>query len=233
MWYLIAENPWFLAGAFGLIAVVLLIAMKVTQDGQYLIKALIAFGCAGAILIIEQLIVTENERVEWTVRELSAALLKSDNAKVMDLMDEHVLFSMRSNTLGDELDLSVLNEKLADLSFDWIHLSRLNTNAGQQTGRGSAEFQVNAGGSLRMNGISHNFTGNSAWSLGFRRLSNGRWKINRITNLALPQYVMLPLFKSLGRANRAPMRPPGIGIPTNIETPATIAPGQDQPRGRR
>jgi hypothetical protein len=195
MWYFLAENPWYLAGAFGLVAVGFLIALKVTQNGRNLVRALIALGLAATVLVVEQFLVTDNERIEWQVKALIAALADSDATRMKALMDEHVIFSMRNATLGDELDLAWLTDRLKDLKFDWIHLSRLSTSAGDQTRRGSAEFKVGAAGTYTMGGIGHNFAGNSEWSLGFRKLPDGTWKISRITAQVFPQYVTLPMIQ--------------------------------------
>ena len=194
MWHFVAENPWYLAGALGLVALGFLIALKVTQDGRNLMRALIALGLAAVVLVVEQLIVTDAERIEWKVKELIDALLHSDAARASALMDEHVVFTLRNTSLGDELDIAAFMDRLSnDLTFDWLHLSRLTTSAGEQSLRGSAEFKVGAAGTYRSGGIGYNFAGNSEWSLGFRKVASGEWKIVRISAEVLPPRVSLPI----------------------------------------
>jgi len=196
MWYYVAENPWPLAGAFGLVALGFLIAMKVTADGKYLVRALIVLGLAAGVLIVEQLLVTDAERIESTVKNLIHALSRSDADGVTQALDDHVTFSIRNDTLGNELDLEQFREKLKDLTFDGIYVSRLSTSSMQQSGRGSAEFKASAAGTYQMNGVGYNFAGNSEWSLGFRRLPSGEWKINRITAMSFPLNVVLPFMRA-------------------------------------
>lgn len=137
MWYYVAENPWYLAGTFGLAAAGFLVALKLTQDGRNLTRALIALGLAAVVLVVEQWIVTDAERVEWAVKDLVRALSENDTTRVISLMDDRVTFSMRDK-IADELDHAWFARELNDLTFDWLHLSRLTTSAGQQTHRGSA-----------------------------------------------------------------------------------------------
>ncbi len=55
-----------------------------------------------------------------------------------------------------------------------------------------------------------NFAGYSEWSLGFRKVASGDWKINRVTAVELPQYTMLPTIK--------------VKIPETATQPATVEP---------
>ena len=52
-----------LAGTFG-------IAMRATQQGKYLVRAVIAAGLAVAVVVVEWLWVTDNERIEQVVYDL-------------------------------------------------------------------------------------------------------------------------------------------------------------------
>jgi ketosteroid isomerase-like protein len=201
--YFVAENPWPLLAVFGLIGLGFLVALRVTQDGRYLIRALVALGLAAVALIVEQLWVTDAERIEAVVRELADAVRRSDTEAALALMDDHVGFGIRNQSISDELDLSLIRIVLRDVKFDWLHLSRLSASAGKQTHMGQAEFKVNAGGTYQG---SHNFVGLSEWSLGFRRTPDGAWKITRITATKLPPYAMLP--PQLRRSR------PAVGQPT-------------------
>jgi ketosteroid isomerase-like protein len=191
--YYVAENPWYLVGGLALIGGVFLIALRVTQDGKNLMRALIALGLAGLVLVVEQFWVTEAERIEWVVKDLADAIAHSDGDRVLSLMDEHVTFSMRSNTVGEELDLDFVRKVLGDIDFDWVHVSRLTTSAGEQTHRGTADFRVNVSGTYRQTLGTRSFLGPADWSFGFRRTPAGQWKITRIAVVSLPPYVAIPL----------------------------------------
>ncbi len=193
--YYVAENPWYLVAILVLIAAGFLLTLRVTQDGRYLVRALVALGVAGVLIAVDALWVTEAERVESVIRELAAAVARSDGEATLALMDAHVTFSIRSNTYGEELDLASFAELLGQVQFDFVRVSRLTATAGAQTHRGQAEFKVTASGSIRQGTALRNFMGNSEWSIGLRRLGSGAWKINRITAVELPQYTMLPTLK--------------------------------------
>lgn len=203
--YYLAEDPWYLVGALGLVAAGFLIAMRVRQDGRDLVRALVAIAAAAGVLVVEQLWVTDAERVEWVARDLAEAVARSDADAALALMDEHVTFSMRSNTVGEELDLATIAPMLRGVRFDFVRLSRMETTAGGQTHRGQAEFRATAAGTVEigMMGGARGFAGNSVWSLGFRRTADGAWKINRITAVELPQYTMLPTLRVKNRPDPA------------------------------
>ena len=91
--YFVAENPWYLVAILGLVAAGFLVALRTTQDGRYLIRALVTLGVAGVLIVVDQLWVTDAERVEWVVRDLADAVARSDADAALALMDEHVTFS--------------------------------------------------------------------------------------------------------------------------------------------
>lgn len=207
--YYVAENPWYLVAIIGAIAAGFLLAARVTQDGRHFVRGMIALGVIAALIVVDQLWVTEAERVEGAVRALARAVARSDGEAALALMDEHVTFSMRSNIFGEELVLSSVAELLHQVKFDFVRVSRLVATAGEQTHRGQAEFKVTAAGSIEQ-GSTRNFAGYSEWSLGFRKVASGEWKINRVTAVELPQYTMLPTIK--------------VKIPETATQPATVEP---------
>jgi hypothetical protein len=218
MWHLLtyylAENPWPLVVFFSLIGAGFLVAMRVTQDGRHLVRAMIALGLAGAVLVVDAVWVTEAERIEAVVRELADAVRRSDADAAAAVLDEPLSFGIRNLSISEELDFSTLSIVLRDVKFDWLHVSRLSANAGEQTHRGTAEFRVNTGGTYTNQGTGHNFIGLSEWSLGFRRTPEGAWKVTRITATKLPPYAMLPMQLRRPRRSDAPpspVEPPSSG----------------------
>jgi hypothetical protein len=234
--YYVAENPWFLVGGLALIGGIFLVALRITQDGKNLTRALIALGLAGLVLIVEQFWVTDAERIEWVVKELADAVANSDGDRVLSLMDDHVTFSMRSNTVGEELDLDFVRQVLGDIDFDWVHVSRLTTSAGEQTHRGSADFRVNASGTYRMTLGTKPFLGPSDWSFGFRRTPTGQWKITRIAVVTLPPYVAIPLRFKLRKDSTSTSSPAPAPDLTPVPDPGPSdsirLPGPRRVRGR-
>ncbi len=204
MTYYLAENPWYLAGVLGVVGAGFLIALKVTQDGRHLTRALIALSLAAAVIAIEQVWVTDAERIEWAVKGIASALSRSDPDGVLTYLDDRVIFGLPRETSTQEIEPAALRDRLKEITFDWVHLSRLTTNAGSQTRRGSAEFRLSTSGTYHMQIGSQNFAGNSDWSLGFRKLPTGEWKVTRITAVALPPFAALPVMRF------GPRREPGF-----------------------
>jgi hypothetical protein len=208
--YYVAENPWYLVAILGVVAAGFLLAARVAQDGRQFVRGMVALGVAAALIVVDQFWVTEAERVEGVVRALARAVARSDAPAALGLMDEHVTFSMRSNTFGEELVLDSVAELLHQVKFDFVRISRLVATAGAQTHRGQAEFKVTASGAIEQGSSMRNFAGYSEWSLGFRKVASGEWKINRVTAVELPQYTMLPTIK--------------VKIPETATQPATVEP---------
>ena len=213
--YYVAENPWYLVAVIGVVAAGFLLAARVTQDGRHFVRGMVALGVAAALIVVDQLWVTEAERVAGVVRALARAVARSDGPAALALMDEHVTFSMRSNTFGEELVLSSVAELLRQVKFDFVRISRLMATAGAQTHRGQAEFKVTTAGSIEQGSSMRAFAGYSEWSLGFRKVASGEWKINRVTAVELPQYTMLPTIK--------------VKTPETATQPATVEPVNPPP----
>src|SRR5262249_771166 len=122
--------------------------------------------------------------------------------------DDHVTFSMRSNTYGEELVLDSIAALLREVQFDFVRVSRLVTTAGQQTGRGQAEFKVTVAGTIQQGMSPRNFAGCPGWSRGSRKLANGVGKINRTPAVGLPQYTMIPTLKY--KVPQSASQPPAV-----------------------
>ena len=219
-----AENPWYLVAILGLTGAGFLIAAE-GHAGRALSRPgpRGGTGLATLVIVVDLVWVTEAERVERVIKDLADAVARSDGDATMALMDDHVVFGIRSNIHGEELDLGSFAELLHQVQFDFVRISRLTTTAGARTHRGQAEFKATASGSIRQGGTLRNFLGNSEWSIGLRKLPTGQWKINRITAVELPQYTMLPTLKV-----KLPQAVPGEPPPLQ---PATPPPPMPVPRG--
>ncbi len=130
--YYVAENPWYLVAVIGVIAAGFLLAARVTADGRHFARGMVALGVAAVLILVDQLWVTEAERVAGVVRELARAVARSDGPAALALMDDHVTFSMRSNIFGEELVLDSVAELLRQVKFDFVRISRLAATAGRR-----------------------------------------------------------------------------------------------------
>jgi hypothetical protein len=184
----LSEDPTYVVGALGLVAAALLIALKVTQQGKYLIWASATVGLALVVMLVEWLWVTDNERIEQTVYDLARAVAASDGDRTLTYLTDDVRYVSRSQgSMPAAATRALAAATVKDAKFDFLRITHLRANAGGQSRRGTAEFQVVCGGSIQQGSYTYNFgTTNSSWSLGLRETRPGMWKVNRITPVVLP-----------------------------------------------
>lgn len=216
---MVLEDPTYLAGGLGVLAVIFLIAVRVTQQGKFLIWAMTAGGIALLVLAIDWVWVTDNERIEAVVEDLRKAVQASDADGVIKLLTPDIQYEssaatryFRGPSLRGTEAIERIRTTLAVTHFDFVRVTGLVAQAGVQTRRGTAEFQVIASGSTDLGGFNRNFgTTGSRWSLGFRETKPNVWQVERISPIQLPdgaQHV-LPSGSGGGESNRrAPFRLP-------------------------
>ncbi len=181
----LSEDPWGIVGGLGLLAVGFLVALKLTGQGKYLVRASVCLGIAGVVLLVEWLWVTDNERIERVVYELRDAVAASNVEAVLEHLTKDVQFMQGEAAISGEGTRELIRSQLGRARFDFVRVSNLETKHGVQTRRGTALFQVFAKGSLDTSVATMNVgTANSSWSLGFEETSPGVWKVNRISALS-------------------------------------------------
>jgi len=217
----LSEDPTYLAGFLVLVAGAFLMALKVTQQGKYLVWALTAMGLAVAVVVIERLWVTDNERIERVVYELRRAVLAANPEDVLTQLTPDVEYVQDGISLSGEATRGLIRANLANAALDFVHIQDLQTSAGRQTRRGKAEFRVYAKGTLRTSMVTYNVgTANSTWSLGFQETEPGVWKVNRITPVSMTEgAVLIPRSPSSSRTGGR-----GQGD-ANQRVPGSVGPG--------
>jgi len=216
----LSEDPTYLVGFLALVGVTFLMALKVTQQGKYLAWALTALGLAVAVVVIERIWVTDNERIESVVYELRRAVLAANPEDVLAQLTPDVEYVQDGISLSGEATRELIRANLANAAFDFVHVQDLQTSAGRQTRRGKAEFRIYAKGTLRATLATYNVgTANSTWSLGFQETEPGVWKVNRITPVSMtegmaltPRSLSFSRTRGKGRGN-ANQRVPGPAGP--------------------
>jgi len=185
---LLSEDPTYLAGGLGLLALAMLIALRVTQQGRYLVRALVVLGLAAVVLVIEHFWVTDAERIERVVYDLRDAVQASDVDRVLSYLTPDVEYARGGSTVSGEATRKDIRLTLSGAKFDFVRISRLRTQAFRQSRRGLAEFRILASGSVHTPIVQLNFgTTNSDWSLGFAETSPQVWKVDRITPTQLSE----------------------------------------------
>jgi len=225
----VSEDPTVVVGGFLVLAGAFLIALRITQQGKYLIYAGASLGLALVVVVIEWLWVTDNERIEQVVYDLRRAVLESDVDGVLAHMSPHAQYSRGDFTLSEEETRSLIRSNLSNSHFDFVRITGLQTSAGSQARRGSAEFRVFARGSL--NTAFMTVEGGSAttdWSLGFQETGPGIWKVCRITPIALPYGTLtVPGSSPPGRPRGGRFRQVGMAGPEASDSSGAL------PRNRR
>ena len=213
----LSEDPTFLAGGLGLLGMGFLIALKLTQQGKFLVWALASLGLAVLVVGVERVWVTDNERIEAAVYSLGQAVEASDVPGVLDRLAPDVMYVAGGNSMSSDETRNMLKAIVSNAKFDFLRINRLRASAGDQSRRGTAEFNVIAGGSYQTPINALNFgTHNSTWSLGFREQAPGVWKVNRITPVNVPggQSVLPAGATSQAEASLSPApAPPSSTVP--------------------
>ena len=180
--YYLSDNPWPLVAILGAAALGFLIALKVTQDGKYLIRAGVALGLAALAFAVEQFWVTDSERIEAVVYDLARAVRSSDAEGAIKLMAKDVDVVQGDNDLGT-VDVGMVRDTLQNSRFSFLEIDKLNAEAYAQSRRGKATFRTRA--QVEYRSTPYPLVA-ATWDLGFRETAPGVWKITRITPTSLP-----------------------------------------------
>lgn len=218
---LFTEDPWPLVYALGAVAVACLVALKVTQQGKYLVWALGAVAASLLLVGLDALIETDRERLEGVLHELANAAAKSDADAVLGLLTDDVSLTQGGHTIGDgqAVDLArrtkgaaarlltkinptrmLIRATLEGTKFDFVRVTRVESEIGSISRQGRARFRVYASGSIAGPSAQYNFAtdgSGSDWEIGAREVAPGVWKIHRVTALRVPGG-RLPMINSPG-----------------------------------
>jgi ketosteroid isomerase-like protein len=180
----LSEDPTLLAGGLLLAAGAFVVAMRATQQGKYLVRAVIAAAMAAAVVAVEWLWVTDNERIEQVVYALRDAVADSDADGVLRHLAPDVMYVKGDVALEGEATRALVRDNLSRVRFEVVRITHLETNVAPQSRRGTATFGVffkgTADGSMNVGSV------NSSWSLGLGETEPGAWKVNRITPVQVP-----------------------------------------------
>jgi hypothetical protein len=207
----LSEDPTYVLGVLGILTVGFLIALKVTQQGKYLLYATGVFALAALLVVVERLWVTDAERIEQEVYALGKAVASSDAQGVLDRLTPDVQYVIEGrNRTGEDLKERIMYA-VSNAKFDVLRISKLHARAGEQSRRGTAEFKVFSSGEFQpaYSHPLHFAATNSSWSLGFREISPGVWKVYRISPAHLPG---LSLAMSADSVLKEPLAQPEVPV---------------------
>ena len=187
----LAEDPTYLAGGLGVLAMVFLVLLRTSQQGKYLMMAGAALGLAVLVVVIERAWVTESERIEAVVYGLAEAVEDGDGDRAAEYLDPSCRVETKDRAdriavmvvmgLGGRPPREWLRGHLGDYRFQWVRIARLRAHAGAMTGLGTAEFVVHAMPRGDVLGAKPTPPTGMGWSLGFREVAPHVWKVVRIS----------------------------------------------------
>ena len=184
---MLSEDPTYLAGALILLAGSLVVALKVTQQGKYLVGAIAAFSLALLVFLVEWMWVTDGERIESVVSDVRTAVLKSDVEGVLSHLTPDVIYSATETSWRPEATKTLIRTYVNSLDIEFARISDLKISVGQHTRLGTAEFRVfSKGGFKAASRAGEGRATMTAWSMGFRETEPGVWKIYRISPIGMP-----------------------------------------------
>jgi hypothetical protein len=191
----LTEDPSYLLMGLGLLTLGLLVALKITQQGKYLLWA----GGVGLLAVllfgVERFWITDAERIEAVVYDLARAVEASDVERIQGHLDDKVTVGIKDMTIDGSIPKRIIFPLLSRTRFDFVRVSQLTTSAMSQARRGTAEFKVTASGVFDEGGTQLPVvTAGTEWSLGFAEKSPGVWKVTRITAIKVPRDVSRAIF---------------------------------------
>jgi hypothetical protein len=197
----LAEDPWPLGLVLGGVALFALLALRVTQQGKFLVVAVVAALLAVALFVGEAAWVTDDERVEAVVMDVARAAQRGDVDAVMDRIAPDVVLQQGGADLArGERARGTIRATLERTKFDFITINNMRAHADVAARSGTAEFRVLTMGSIQSS-FTYNFAtdaGGADWLFGFREAEPGVWKINRIDAVRLPGNAQIPLVTPSG-----------------------------------
>ncbi len=207
----LAEDPWPATFVLSVVAVGSWISLRATQQGKYLIIGVVATGLIGLAWLIEFVWVTDAERVEavtydvvQAVREINPPRglddetvderpTRTSNAQAFERLFSHLTPDAQFDAAGFAVPgafaRAVVKSQLENTTFEFIKMSKVQVQVGEQSRTARARFIVHAGGTTERGGTSLNFLTDGAgseWEFGLRETEKGTWKIDRITPVRLP-----------------------------------------------
>jgi hypothetical protein len=188
---LLSEDPTYLAVGLLILVVSFVTALRVTQQGKYLVLACVSCALAVLTVTVEQLWVTDDERIEKVVYDLGDAVRQSNPDAVLTHLAPNVQYSKEDTALSPDDTRKLVRTNIGLFHFDLLRIGHLRTHVSEQSRRGTAEFQVIArAASNRATGIVDSGSAITSWSLGFQETGPGVWKVSRISPVSIPADVL-------------------------------------------
>ncbi len=167
IWF--TEDPWPPILILALLAIVYGIAWNATHRGLYLLTTIGLIGLGFVVLIAEELIETESEKVEAQVHALADAVKEGDPETVIAFI---------STEAGGLRQL--IGSRIQDVDVaDDLRITDLQVTLESSAEKAKSHFRANGTGTLKQS-FSHNFT--TRWNLTWQK-ERETWKVIQIDQL--------------------------------------------------
>ena len=182
MWF--TETPWPPVIIFSVFGALLFILWSTRQRGVYLLGILFLALAAGIVVFVERAIVTEAERVEAALYELTATVQRESKSKPKDaaLLKTLAFISTkapglrRSRSLRDEVSRAIGRVEIEDD----VRITDVQVVMKAENSRAVTHFRANGTVSFRRVGTHGHWT--SRWRLTWQREA-GEWKVIKVERL--------------------------------------------------
>ena len=121
------------------------IALKVTQQGKYLLSAGMALLLALLVVVVEWLWVTDNERIEQVVHDVRTAVLNSDPEGVLAHLTPDAQYAGPESSMTPEATRHLIREYVSNVHLEFLRIMQLKTSVAQQAPRNSRVSRLGAG----------------------------------------------------------------------------------------
>jgi hypothetical protein len=163
------ETPWPPIFILGIVACILLAVWSSQKRGIWLIGALIALIAAAAVFFVERAVVTEAERVEKNVFDLTSAFQRKDRDRTL---------SFFSAQAPDLRDMATYALNLVELP-DGIDVKDVSVRLTNENTRAVSLFRAN--GTVTVHGIGSQHSA-SRWEVTWQK-EGSDWKIIEVVRL--------------------------------------------------
>ncbi len=181
MW-LLTETPWLLILFIAVLSVVLLLATYAQQRRSLLYGVGLLVLLSGGILVIEHVIVTENERVETAVMNLTSTFQKESQVYELSSRFRSNQSPMTFNFVSNNAKglQSLIEHALVMVNVeDDVRITDVKVTMKSQNSRAITHFRANATISFQSYGLGRMPT---RWELTWQREA-GDWKVIKVRRL--------------------------------------------------
>jgi hypothetical protein len=166
------DNPWPLVVLLGIAAGAMVAVWSSQKRGIWLMGALACVLAGAAVFVVERSIITERERVEKSILDLTAAFVREDRETVLGY------FSVQAPDLR-----AIAQQGMEMVDFpNGIDIKDMSVHVSNENSRAISRFRANGLASISLAGLSGQHQFASRWEVTWQKEGND-WKIIDVVRL--------------------------------------------------